>query len=65
MHPKKCELKNYFPVGKNTKVKAGTIICVNALLDLQRYNFSIIVPPSLRIIDALNRNRTDTYILFH
>jgi len=44
MH-KKCPAKTYFPAGKKSKVKAGTIMCDSALYETERFNFSIIVPP--------------------
>ena len=55
MH-KKCATKTYFPAGKKPKVKAGTITCVIALYEIKRFNFSIIVPPFIRIYGALNRD---------
>ena len=61
--------KNYFPAGKKPKVKAGTITCVNALYEIKRFNFSIIVPPFIRIYaislaGALSRNRTSDTRIF-
>ena len=44
-----CAKINYFPVGKKPNEKAGTIICVNALYETNKFNFSIIVPPFIRI----------------
>ena len=63
MH-KKCATKTYFPAGKKPKVKAGTITCVNALYEIKRFNFFIIVPPFIRIYGALNRNRTSDTRIF-
>ena len=68
MH-KKCATKTYFPAGKKPKVKAGTITCVNALYEIKRFNFSIIVPPFIRIYaislaGALSRNRTSDTRIF-
>ena len=64
-----CATKTYFPAGKKPKVKAGTITCVNALYEIKRFNFSIIVPPFIRIYaislaGALSRNRTSDTRIF-
>ena len=64
-----CVTKTYFPAGKKPKEKAGTITCVNALYEIKRFNFSIIVPPFIRIYaislaGALSRNRTSDTRIF-